>query len=49
MRTNKLQIVSICLVFAMVFAGYEDVYQYAKLQQADMQKMNSLRHTRSRL
>jgi hypothetical protein len=38
LHTNKLRIISICLAFVIVFAGYEAVYEYAKLQQADNAK-----------
>jgi hypothetical protein len=38
LHTDKLRIVSICLAFVVVFTGYEAVYQYAKLQQADNAK-----------
>jgi hypothetical protein len=38
LRTNKLRIARICLAFVMVFVGYEAVYEYAKLQQADNAK-----------
>jgi hypothetical protein len=38
LRTNKLRIGRICLAFVMVFVGYEAVYEYAKLQQADKAK-----------
>jgi hypothetical protein len=38
LRTNKIRIGRICLAFVMVFVGYEAVYEYAKLQQADNTK-----------
>jgi len=38
LHTNKLRIISICFAFVIIFAGYEAVYEYAKLQQADNAK-----------
>ena len=34
-HTNKLLMVRICLLFVMVFVGYEAIFEYAKLQQAN--------------
>ncbi len=43
LHTNKLRIVSICLAFVIVFVGYEAVFEYAKLQQADNAKNELIR------
>ncbi len=43
LHTNKLRIVSICFAFVIVFVGYEAVFEYAKLQQADNAKNELIR------
>jgi hypothetical protein len=48
LHTNRIRVVSIYLACVTVFAGYEAVYQYAKLQQEDNAK-NELIKTYSQL
>ena len=43
-HTNKLPMVRICLLFVMVFVGYEAIFEYAKLQRtnaADSELINN--------
>jgi len=35
-HTNKLPMVRICLLFVMVFVGYEAIFEYAKLQRTNV-------------